>query len=146
MGGKGGDNKSPSAPQIVMDLQVAEKRGLSLLSSSTSSQFHVWGDVERGRFVLKPEPTLRDVSVNYSSHHFVLRRARIRDEEQQIAEVSISHEAEYAVAVCMALDEKTLGKANVEYLYDNGTGEPLHEPIWGDAGWLEEQDRDKPFR
>lgn len=128
---------APENPKrIVMDPEVAKKRGLS---SSTSPEYTVRGNIEDGQFVQKPESTTQD---NQPSHRLQSRRARIMDREQQIAEVSISHEAEYAVAVCMALDDPTPPRADAGYIVDDGTGEPLHEPTWGDAGWLEEQDPD----
>lgn len=67
-----------------------------------------------------------------------IRQARIKEEDRQVAELSISHDGEYAVAVCMALDEpreETEGKS--EPIIDDGTGEPIHEPVWGDKGFLD---------
>ncbi|KAL8642554.1 MAG: hypothetical protein Q9228_000780 [Teloschistes exilis] len=126
---------APENPKrIVMDPEVAKKRGLS---SSISPEYTVWGNIEDGHFVQKPESATQD---NHPAHRLQSRRARMTDKEQQIAEISISHEAEYAVAVCMALDDPTPPRADVGYIVDDGTGEPLHEPIWGDAEWLVEQD------
>ncbi|KAL9586419.1 MAG: hypothetical protein Q9212_000934 [Teloschistes hypoglaucus] len=118
---------------IVMDFEVAKKRGLS---SSTSPEYTVWGNIEDGQFVQKPASATQD---SHPAHRLQSRRARMTDREQQIAEVSISHEAEYAVAVCMALDDPIPPRADAGYIVDDGTGEPLHEPKWGDAGWFEEQ-------
>ncbi|KAI4101449.1 MAG: hypothetical protein L6R37_004924 [Teloschistes peruensis] len=119
--------------RIVMDPEVAKKRGLS---SSTSPEYTVSGNIEDGQFVQKPESATQD---NHPALRLQSRRVRMTDREQQIAEISISHEAEYAVAVCMALDDPTSPRADVGYIVDDGTGEPLHEPIWGDAEWLVEQ-------
>ena len=82
-----------------------------------------------------------------SSHaqgsRFFVRKARIKDDEQQIAEISISHDDDYAVAVCMALDEKVNSRHCSEEsspcTIDDGSGEPLHEPEWGDSGYLEHE-------
>lgn len=132
---------APDNPRrIVMDLPVAKQRGLSF---STSPEYAVWGNIDHGQFVQTPESATQD---NYSPHRLISRRAKMTDEEQQVAEVSISHEAEYAVAVCMALDEKPSDNAKVEYMVDDGTGEPLHEPIWGDAGWSEGHDSEAACR
>ena len=64
------------------------------------------------------------------------RRSRVKDSDRQVAEINISHDGDYAVAMCMAFDppgptvrEKTI--------VDKGEGLPLHEPQWGDEGWLD---------
>ena len=61
------------------------------------------------------------------------RRLLIQEEDRQLADLSISHDGEYAIAVCLALDE-VCGE-DPEPIIDDGTGEPIHEPEWGDVGF-----------
>ena len=64
------------------------------------------------------------------------RRSRIKESDRQVAEISISHDGDYAVAMCMAFDPP--GSAVREKtIVDQGEGSPLHEPQWGDEGWLD---------
>lgn len=62
----------------------------------------------------------------------------MKEEERQTAELNISHDGDYAVAVCLALDEASKEKeGDGEPIVDDGSGEPIHEPIWGDRGFLD---------
>lgn len=62
----------------------------------------------------------------------------MREDERQIAEISISHDGDYAIAVCMALDEAPKDmEEDTEFIDDDGSGEPIHEPVWGDVGFLD---------
>ena len=58
----------------------------------------------------------------------------MRAEDRQIAEVSISHDGDYAVATCLAVDEPAKQTYNWP-LIDDGSGDPIHEPAWADDGW-----------
>lgn len=109
-----------------MSPEVATKRGLSAAQSPDGS---VLGQIVNGHHT-PPVPRHRFESP------FYLRKAKIKDEDQQIAEISISHDNGYAVAVCMALVEDSHSKDRSQ-IVDDGLGEPLHEPEWGDAGYLE---------
>lgn len=111
---------------ILMSPEVATKRGLSAAQSPDGS---VLGQIVNGHHT-QPVPRHR------SESPFYLRKAKIKDEDQQIAEISISHDNGYAVAVCMALVEDSQGRDRSQ-IVDDGLGEPLHEPEWGDAGYLE---------
>ena len=67
----------------------------------------------------------------------IYRRCRlIRDEERQEADLSISHDGDYAFAVCLALNED-VDAVGHEYspIVDDGNGEPIHEPQYGDSGF-----------
>lgn len=64
------------------------------------------------------------------------RRRRIEETERQVAEINISHDGEYAVAVCMAFDAPGL-QPEGRHIVDNGTGPMMHEPQWGDEGWFD---------
>lgn len=63
------------------------------------------------------------------------RRRKINECDRQIAKVNISHNGEYAVAVCMAFDTPN-HSAESNRMIDHGNGAPIHEPQWGDEGWL----------
>ncbi len=65
-----------------------------------------------------------------------MRRRLVQEEDRQIAELSISHDGPYVIAVCMALDEEATDYRSVAPIVDDGSGEPVHEPSWGDKGWL----------
>ncbi|KAI4094673.1 MAG: hypothetical protein LQ348_006936 [Seirophora lacunosa] len=120
---------------IVMDSDVASARGLS---NRQPSRGFIHGEIVNGRFVANPRSEGSPVSsIQNAGRKFFTRRAKIREEDQQIAEISISHDGDYAVAVCMALDEPRTKAYAIRHVLDDGSGEPLHEPEWGDDGWLE---------
>lgn len=53
-----------------------------------------------------------------------------------MVDISISHEDDYAVAVCLALSELTEDPvAETEAIIDHGSGEAIHEPELGDRGF-----------
>lgn len=74
------------------------------------------------------------------SQKFFKRRARIADEDRQVAELTISHDGEYAIAVCIALDEEVDNAQGKPVIMDDGSGDPLHEPEWADEGWFSPPD------
>ena len=57
-------------------------------------------------------------------------------EDRRLADVTISHEGQYAIAVCQALDE--LHVQDSTPIIDTSNGEPLHEPQYGDQGFESE--------
>ncbi|KAL8933884.1 MAG: hypothetical protein Q9211_005529 [Gyalolechia sp. 1 TL-2023] len=121
--------------KVVMNSQVAKLRGLL----ERQPRFpHVYGDVLDGQFVRMPAPTTHNMLPAEMGRKFWVRGPRIKDEERQIAEINISHDHDYAVAVCMALDEKATPRGSVDYIVDDGFGESIHEPEWGDEGWLDD--------
>lgn len=65
------------------------------------------------------------------------RRARVREDERQVAELNISHDGDYSIAVCMALDQAPEEMEGDEFIDDDGSGEPIHEPVWGDIGFID---------
>ena len=89
-----------------------------------------------------PKGTLLSTDENYESlqtHerksiHFN-RRRKIQESDRQIAEINISHDSDYAVAVCMAFDSAN-PHSEGRRIVDDGTGPPMHEPQWGDEGWF----------
>lgn len=64
------------------------------------------------------------------------RRSKVKGTERQVAEVNISHDGNFAVAVCMALDQPG-PEVEAQRIVDDGEGLPIHEPQWGDEGWLD---------
>ena len=40
----------------------------------------------------------------------------------------------------IALDEPFVRQDEQSFIIDDGSGDSLHEPEWGDAGWLMSQD------
>lgn len=69
-------------------------------------------------------------------HSFLTRRSLVKDEDRQIAQLSISHENCVAVATCMAmLDPSKRVPDEKGPIIDDGSGDPIHEPAWGDRGF-----------
>ena len=64
------------------------------------------------------------------------RRAKVRASDRQVAKINISHDGDYAVAVCMAFDPPGM-KPEEKRIVDDGRGPPKHEPRWGDEGWFD---------
>ncbi|KAL8890434.1 MAG: hypothetical protein Q9205_001235 [Flavoplaca limonia] len=124
-----------SLADIVMNPEVAMKRGLFEAQYPTAGTL---GQVVNGRFIRTTALTSR----HDMDSKFFLRKARIKDDDQQAAEISISHDGDYAVAVCMALDEKSdpidPSWKSLQCIVDDGSGEPFHEPEWGDLGYFED--------
>ena len=122
----------PPSDRILMSPRVATQRGLR-------------GFVPKSYGLLKKASMTRDEprkraqdpeasKVDKTEHYY--RGARVLDSDRQIAEISISHDGDYAIAVCMAYDppESTFKQKTI---IDTGEGLPLHEPQWGDEGWLD---------
>ena len=75
------------------------------------------------------------------------RAPRIRMEHRRVADVSISHDGKYAFATALAVEDYEIPSQNPEFVDDNGEGEPIHEPEWGDEGWDDiEGDLDELWR
>ena len=72
---------------------------------------------------------------------YLQRRSKVSEDERQIAELSITHEGDTAFAVCLAVNqaEPLLGGTFRRSTVDDGTSDPMHEPIWGDEGWITEE-------
>ena len=129
----------PPRQKIVMDEGVAKLRGLRCLSEDTTPNpvpnhpEHFYGEIWNGEFV---------ETRNREAKKFFTRRARIEEQDRQLAEVSISHDGEYAMAVCIALDEEVSKAQQKPLIIDKGSGDPLHEPEWADKGWISPTDVD----
>ena len=124
----------PPCQTVMMDARVASLRGLRETK---------YESMERN-CLLKPQDSVQNSVdqqlLNLRGYPGVIykRRALVKEENRQIAEGNISHDSEYAVAVCMAFDEKFKSNdENIDPIFDDGSGKPLHEPAWGDEGFLE---------
>ena len=109
----------PPLQHVLMNDRVAKLRGLNESRS----------------------PESKDREVLLMQHHpvhpgYFSRPLSVKAEDYQIAEISISHETDHAVAVCMALDEAATEMGSAESVVDDGSGEPIHEPKWGDRGFF----------
>ena len=127
----------PVATIVSMDQRVAETRGLrgfgprsiGLLRGPLSKipNLHVYSNS-------------KDVNVSDDgSSQYLKRRAKVEESQRQIAQLSISHDGDTAVAVCLASDE-TEPEPEQKSVIDDGRHDPIHEPQWGDEGWFSEDD------
>ena len=107
----------PPSDSILMDDRVAEIRALK-------------------GFGPKSKSLPKGAVVERNGQNYYRRRSRIKESERQMADVSISHDGAYAVAVCMAPNEPGSELAG-EVIIDDGTSPSMHEPSWGDEGWVE---------
>lgn len=110
----------PPSDSILMNEHVAGMRGLKGFGSQ--SRILTGGAV-----------------IQKNGQYYYRRRSKIKESERQMAEVSISHDGGYAVAVCMA-PRGLVSEARGRTIVDDGEGSPVHEPSWGDEGWF---DRDR---
>lgn len=115
---------------------MALSRGLIGVSPETSDEAMLVGSSETisGHFI--DGKFIRERGTG--AKRFVLRKRLVKMDDRQVAELSISHDGPYVIAVCMACDEEVKELEGPIYLADDGSGDPMHEPIWGDRGWLEE--------
>lgn len=120
----------PPCATVDMNARVASLRGLKHSRLSRISQVksnslkNLTGDSSDGTSV--------------DSGKVYQRTWLIKEEDRQIAEGSISHDGKFAVAMCVALNESREHSDNDSgTITDDGSGDPTHEPIWGDEGFLE---------
>lgn len=124
----------PPSQIIMMDARVASLRGLR------ETKYEI---MDRNCLLKSRDSVRNSVDqqlLNSRGYPGLIhkRRALVKEEDRQIAEGNISHDSGYAVAVCMAFDEKLKSSdENIDPLVDDGSGKPLHEPAWGDEGFLE---------
>jgi len=113
---------------VKLDFDTAKARGLR---EAASNQAMPTGAPVSGDGSLSGTSPL--VCLQAKDRGSICRRLLIEEEDRQLADLSISHDGEYAIAVCMALDEAP-GRYPEPFI-DDGTGEPIHEPEWGDHGF-----------
>lgn len=110
----------PPQPLVKMSHAVAEKRGLK---PKTFKAF-------------KLGLVVPSVEAKLSGMYF--RPKLVRPEDRQTADLSISHDGEYAVALVQAIvDPSSENNIDLETIEDDGNGEPIHQPQFGDAGFLD---------
>lgn len=124
----------PPRREILMNSRVASLRGLRHTKAN-------WKEECMSQGLRASIASLADGSSSGSMNHTVeklyKRRALVEEQDRQVVEGSISHHGDYAVAVCMAVDEKpSTDQESTEPIFDDGSGEPIHEPQWGDKGFL----------
>lgn len=117
----------PVCNVIQMDEQVAYLRGLRGFGPQSQG-------LHKGPLIDKGEKELVHMQGAIGNHFH--RRRKIKETERQTAEVSISHDGGYAVAVCMAYDAPGHYPEG-RRIFDDGTGPAMHEPQWGDQGWFD---------
>lgn len=131
----------PPTRLVQMDPKVAALRGLRGFRGSEEEEPDVMTeqpeltDSSGSKKQSNPEPSERlQIPIHAP---FLTRRSLVKDEERQIAELSIAHENSVAVAICMAWNDPSEEMAGrLESIVDDGSGEPIHEPAWGDRGFI----------
>jgi len=127
----------PPRQDILMEENIARLRGLRGLNKDMAQTPRIivsqycYGKLLGGKFV---------ESKDHPAKKFFTRRARIADEDRQLADLSVSHDGGYAIAVCIALDEEVDMAQGKPMIIDDGSGDPLHEPEWADEGWFSPPD------
>ena len=127
---------NPLSRMVLMSREVARKRGLRQeqkgysfpnSEAGATSGWARWGDSPQlATQVPKQQALTRKEKVRS-------RNLLVSDKERQTADISISHDTDYAVAVCMAVDD--LEEQDLEAVVDEGLGNAIHEPQWGDEGF-----------
>ena len=121
----------PVCNRIEMHERVAKLRGLRGFTPQSQDLLEVASTTRSER-----EETTQ--GHEKTKTHFN-RRRKIKDFERQCAEVNISHDGDYSMAVCVAFDSPNL-QPEGRRVVDNGRGSPMHEPQWGDRGWFDNDD------
>ena len=132
-----GDNKVTALIEPVCDTvriseRVAALRGLRGFRSQSQE---LEKDALTNKVESNEELKNQDEKRIKRQRHFD-RRTRVNESDRQVAEINISHDGDYAVAVCMAFDPPGT-QIKEKILSDNGKGLPKHEPQWGDKGWFD---------
>lgn len=125
----------PPSKTVVMEEDVAQVRGLRGYQNHQSAGHqvnvrfgpYIYGTICEGLFI---------ESQSSEGKRFLARRLRVRAEDRKVAQVSISHDGDYAMAICMAVDEPSALMDEQLPVVDNGAADSKHEPEWGDEGWL----------
>lgn len=135
--GKGGSQKvialiDPPGDRIEMIRPVATLRGLRGFGLKNFG-LHKGALMSRDELHKEIQDS-GDEKVHRGVHYF--RRSRVKESDRQVAEINITHDGDYAIAVCMAFDPPS-SPVREKTIVDKGEGLPLHEPQWGDEGWLD---------
>ncbi|MCJ1479434.1 hypothetical protein MMC13_008120 [Lambiella insularis] len=120
----------PPRPAVIMNRSTAIKRGLEslILESNTTRISYPTGSTL--------DTSLKAIATSAglpTQEAIFARPLRTIETERRVADLSISHDGSYAIAVCMALDEDW--EESNHAVIDSGEGESIHEPQWGDQGF-----------
>lgn len=121
----------PICNTILMDERIAQIRALRGLGPRSQG-------LHKGALIANSEidDSMQHLSKDGSQEQrYYERRSKVKESDRQIAEINISHDGNFAVAVCLALDQPDL-ESKTERVIDNGDWLPIHEPQWGDEGWF----------
>ena len=105
----------PRTCTVLLDPKIAELRGLRGFRDDTL-------DFSKGGLFLQ------------DGKDYYVRRSRVDPSDRSMVQVSISHDGDYASAVCIATEEEQ-ADASIRAVVDSGEGLPLHEPEWDDQGF-----------
>ena len=122
----------PPSDRVEMSSRVATRRGLRGFGLQNNGLCK--GPLMTRDELRKDVQDLEESEVDKGIHYY--RRARIKASDRQVAEINISHDGDYAVAMCMAFDPPG-STFREQKIVDRGEGVSLHEPQWGDEGWLD---------
>ena len=113
---------SPTKRYILMDENVAKERGLNLTFPTKS---------ETNRDHFRAYCKQAGLPKSYADSAKIHKRSAIHDDNDiQEAKISISHDGEYATAVCIAVDAGEPSYPDVTI--DAGAGPPMHSPLDSD--------------
>lgn len=121
----------PPCKTILMDEKVAETRALRGFGPRSQG-------LQKGAPLVKSEsndPLLKSGGDRGKKEGYYERRSKVEESDRQIADLSLSHDGNNAIAVCMAFDEPSRS-IKPERVIDDGKWLPIHEPQWGDEGWF----------
>lgn len=118
----------PISDTIELSARVASIRGLRGFSSSSRELPVEPMMAPGGATEITNQKRTKTIQFN--------RRRKVRESDRQIAEMNISHDAEYTFAVCIAFDPPAPREA-AKHFRDDGKEGPIHEPQWGDEGWFD---------
>ncbi|MCJ1230951.1 hypothetical protein MMC12_007625 [Toensbergia leucococca] len=124
----------PPSRTVMMSQATACKRMIREESYRTEANSVFYREIVKGRFT--EDQCASVIGDDREDKIFIKRRMLVKEDDRQIAEINISHDGDYAVAVCMALDEEVEDQDDDIWTVDDGTGDPNHEPEWGDEGFL----------
>ena len=131
----------PPTDIILMDERVAQLRGLRGFGyqSLNLSKSELLTNMERNLRVQSKttgDQVPEGAAMKSGGKQFYKRRAKIDESQRQVAQISITHDGDMAVAVCMASDEPSPAK-EPKSIVDDGTSPPMHEPQWADDDFLD---------
>jgi hypothetical protein len=120
----------PPNPRISMTKKVALQRGLRIVTTTPTTT------ITTTTIPLTEESEHVGGRISEEDSKLWWRRRKIHMHERQLADLSISHDGEYAFAVVQVLNEvNTDTGEDPAVIVDDGTGESIHEPELGDLGF-----------